>query len=645
MKIKLCLLLVLILFALNAVASNITPRFTTSDPIVNDIDGALLEDVYWGYLSVPENWANPDGDTLRLAVAILKAKPGNRENLPVLAIEGGPGAGTIEGFMFWVNHPLRATGDIILMDSRGTGHSRPRLCPELGNDILRILAKDQDTDANSQAKVDVAMTCREDMIARGIDPKQYNIANIAKDFHALREQLGYKKWNLYAVSYGTYVAQVYASKFPLEIRSIVLDSPISDITKYYTQNTSNFAAGLKKIFDGCAKDPQCNERFQNLEQVFYETVASLEKNPITVEIDKSIVKGGTFTYNAEDFKIAIHQAMYQKYLVQMMPMLIYQFYHRNEETLSALVAAFSGALGLDYGVYFSVISNEALPLNAPEVYNIDAERYSDFKGRLSFYHSDFAVRDAWNSNKKDSLTIYKPDHRQITAPVLIFTGNFDPITPASNGKELADLLLNARIVNRLSYGHASSYTLSAMSAVAGFISSPSDTLKLSIVKQFDDVVYISDVKVNSGIYKFSSSLNNFEVLLLIPLIIAMIVLLIGVVIYLYRAFKTRYIPRGQRVNMLLVVLSSLTGIVLVAGFVIALSDVADINYYILAFGLPEKYSYLYTILSIFIALTTITTLLYFMNFRRAKDRSIAFTITFSNILVVIYFYYWGILSF
>jgi hypothetical protein len=75
------------------------------------------------------------------------------------------------------------------------------------------------------------------------------------------------------------------------------------------------------VFKACASDPNCNSEYPNLEDIYYKVIEALTKSPITVKADKSIIEEETFTYNAEDFKIAIHQALYQKGLIEVLPLL------------------------------------------------------------------------------------------------------------------------------------------------------------------------------------------------------------------------------------------------------------------------------------------------------------------------------------
>lgn len=612
--------------------------FYPNDEIINN------EGIEWGYFVVPEAWEGTNAKKIKLAVSILKNKSKLKDKNPVVIINGGPGAGSIEGIWWWLNHPLREKSDIILMDARGTGFSEPRLCPDLGNEFLKILAKNQGAAKDEEEKILAAMTCKQQLIAKGVNVNEYHSRNISKDLHALKEYLKYPNWNVFGVSYGTYMAQVYANDFPNDIKTLILDSPISNISRYYTDNTSNYMSSLNKVFKACKNDPSCNAEYPNLEHIYYNIIEELTKTPITVNVDTSIIEAGTFTYNAEDFKVAIHQALYQKKLIEVLPLLIYQFHNKNKDALSALVAAFSGALGLDYGLYYCVSCNELIPNNSIQAYHRDSNKYPKLKGGLSFYSSDFAVCDAWNDKKTNAIEkSYSVPN--IDVPVLIFTGEFDPITPSKNGDSLATQFKNCYLIKGTTYGHASSYTRKGFEITNGFINAPNKKINGKDFYSNAKTHFIKDIYINGGVSKFGNSINNFELLFFIPLIIALLISLIAIFAYIMALFRNKEKNPSNKIVKLLLLISSALGIGVLIGFVIVLKATASNNFYILAFGISENWSYLFSLLFVFLGIVLLTSLYFIVRIKKIDNRSIIFTVLFSNILISTYFLYWGFLSF
>lgn len=598
------------------------------------------QNIEWGFFIVPENWHSPSDKKIKLAVAILKSTSNNKNADAVVMIEGGPGAGAIEGIWWWLNHPLRETHDIVLVDTRGAGFSEPRLCPELGKEFLSILAKNQSFLKDEEEKAEAAIKCQQNLIAKGIDINNYHSQSIAQDLHSIKEYLKYSKWSVYGVSYGTYIAQTYVKTYPGDVKTLILDSPISTISEYYTLNTSNYVKSLEKVFKACKEDPKCNSEYPELESVYYKTIAELKESPVTVKVDKETIPSEEFTYNAEDFKIAVHQALYKKKLIEILPLLIYQFHERNEDTLSALVAAFSGAVGLDYGVYYCMTCNETIPKNSFDAYNKDVKDQKLLSAGISFYKSDFVVCDLWNkkrefiSKKEDTLL------QKINVPTLIFTGSYDPITPSGNGKELSNIIENAQLIEAATYGHASSFSRIGFQTVTDFIKNPNIKAQnnFNSIKTF----FVKDIHINGGISKMGNSLNNLDILFFIPLTIALLISFIAIFVYLFTFLRRKKQSKLNNIVRLLLTATSLTSILIIVGLLEGLNNIASKNFYILAFGLTDDYSIFFNLLNPFIVFLIITSLVFFLGIKKINNRSLLFTVLFSNILTYVYLIYWNI---
>ncbi|MCP2028500.1 pimeloyl-ACP methyl ester carboxylesterase/heme/copper-type cytochrome/quinol oxidase subunit 4 [Flavobacterium sp. HSC-32F16] len=635
----LCLLPTCLFSQINTFKLEKTTTFFPQEEIINQ------ENIEWRYLNVPENWDKPTGKTIKIAVAILKCTSKNIDSNPVVYIEGGPGAGGIEGIWNWLKHPLRINSDIVLVDVRGTGNSLPKFCPDLGKQFLEILSKNQNSTQDEQQKAIAALACKQDLLNREIDINSYNSKSIAKDLNALKRALKYDKWNVYGVSYGTYTAQVYANDFPQDIKSLILDSSISDISMYYNHNTENYMNSLEKVFSACENDPNCNKQYPNLENAYYETIEKLDKKPITIKVDKRIIPSGEFTYNTEDFKIAIQQSLYQRKLIEVLPLLITEFNKGNKSTLSSLVAAFSGALRLDYGAYYCVSCNEAIPYNSISEFNKEALNYKKLKGGLSFYKSDFLVCDKWNSGVDKSSKVLNDLSNLSTlgVPVLVFSGVFDPITPASNGKTTVGKFKNGFLVNAPISGHAPSFSKIGSEILNQFISNPDQDPDVKGFQTNNKVHFVTDVKVNGGVSNFANSLNEFNLLFFAPFLIAIIILLISIFNFCYVLIRNRKDAAQNKIMKYLIILTSILGFIAIIGFVLAINSTAQDNFYILAFGIPNQFDYLFVIQWAFIVFTIISIVYFALRIKSISNKSVIAAILFSLLLIGIYFQYWGFL--
>jgi pimeloyl-ACP methyl ester carboxylesterase len=159
-----------------------------------------------GRLVVKENRAKQDSKTVELAFVRLKstaAKP----RYPVIYLDGGPGSSAI-GLAQVPDYmrafqKLREVGDVILLDQRGIGRSRPnltRLTPEpLPTDIFagREKAQAEFTKRFKEAA--------EYFRSQGVDLSAYNTRESAHDVDDIRKALGVEKVNLVGYSYGTHL--------------------------------------------------------------------------------------------------------------------------------------------------------------------------------------------------------------------------------------------------------------------------------------------------------------------------------------------------------------------------------------------------------------------------------------------------------
>lgn len=603
------------------------------------------EEISWGYLLVPENWEEPK-DSIKVAFTILKNRSKIQNAGAVAFIQGGPGASGVGSLGTWLNHPFRTNHDIILFDVRGTGYSSPRLCPDLGQKFFEILSKNQTKIADEKEKIEAASQCRQQLIKNGVDISQYHSKAVAKDLHFLKEQLGYTSWNIYGASYGTYMAQVYASAYPDDIMSLILDSTVADISTYYEQNTSNYMLSLHKVIEACQKDPDCHGEFPDIQKTYEEVIVALEKNPITVEVDKGLIPSGEFTFNAEDFKISIQQALYNKQLVEVTPMLIDQFHKRNKKVLGNLVAAFASLLNMDYGVYFCVSCSETLPNNEIADFYENAKQFKALDTGLAFYESDFKVCDMWNENRPDSLSLHYDlkNLKKHQYPVLIYSGEFDPITPVKNGQKVADKFSNSQAIIGYTYGHVPGLTKIGEEVAVSFINNPSQRIDPQFFKKANKLNMADHIELNHGVSNMGHSIGQLNLVFIIPFGIALCVMFFCSLLFVINFFRREYNTFSDKSVRILAILTSAIGLFCIVGLTLALLEVSNQNFYILAFGLPDEFGYLITMALMFLALLLLTLLFYVLRIKKIKNRSIIFSLLFSNILAATYLLYWGVVS-
>lgn len=159
-----------------------------------------------GAFVVPHDRRRSNGPADTLVYVRLPARtaaPGP----PTVYLTGGPGGSGIDdaaGFQLRIVHDLRAVGDVVLLDQRGTGRSTPNVtCPGAWDLPADHSAASVETARALQTQ---ARRCAESIAARGIDLSAYTTAENADDVGALRAVLGARTINLYGFSYGSHLA-------------------------------------------------------------------------------------------------------------------------------------------------------------------------------------------------------------------------------------------------------------------------------------------------------------------------------------------------------------------------------------------------------------------------------------------------------
>jgi pimeloyl-ACP methyl ester carboxylesterase len=183
---------------------------------------------YCGHLSVPLDRADPSGPHIKVAYRWYPATApsGGVASGTVVPVEGGPGYPSIESVKegyAGMYGPLLEHWNMLAVDNRGTGSSTPIDCPPL-QDFSGPTA----TEAFQLTAANCAATLNSRWHYPGGAPVHasdlFTSAPAAEDMAEVIEALELGKVDLYGDSYGSFFAQVFASRFPHLVRSVILDS-------------------------------------------------------------------------------------------------------------------------------------------------------------------------------------------------------------------------------------------------------------------------------------------------------------------------------------------------------------------------------------------------------------------------------------
>lgn len=423
-------------------------------------------DTSWTYstidcytLTVPANHSRPGGPEIELAVMILRSVSDDPLPDPVIYLEGGPGGAPIPYFDLWVDSPLLAERDLILIDPRGTGYSQPFLeCPELYAIPLEGTTEDS---------IDALAACRARLEAQGIDLSAYNTVQNALDVAALRSALSVERWNLYGISYGTRVALAVMRLDPEGVRSSTLDSvlpPEIDLIGEWAGTADEAIGGL---IEACANDAGCAARYPDLSEQIDAIDRRLDDEQPTIDVPW--LDGSDMFYPmtvvADDFDYALGSALYDPTLIPIIPWVIERVAHGDDTALGSLLALanYQGPVEASAdGVYYSVVCHDEFPFASEAALAGDREASA---WSLSF--SDACP--VWENGQADPV-----ENQAVTSdiPTLLVAGAIDPATPANWAIVAAESLSNSTTAIVQAGGHGVTTGGCGLELVTEFIDNP-----------------------------------------------------------------------------------------------------------------------------------------------------------------------------
>jgi pimeloyl-ACP methyl ester carboxylesterase len=224
-----------------------------------------------GSISVPVDYATPDGEQTQIAVSRRPALDPKRRLGSLVFNFGGPGdpgAETLRSFVAGVPRSIQDRYDLVSFDPRGTGGSRPIDCvSDKAADRLYGADPTPSTDAELRAfyegtegDIDFIAGC---IAKNGSWLARVGSRNVARDLDRLRAALGSDTLNYLGYSYGTVIGSVYAQEFPQRVGRIVLDGPVNfseDEAGGVDDETGSFERALDAFLRHCAGSDTCSFR-------------------------------------------------------------------------------------------------------------------------------------------------------------------------------------------------------------------------------------------------------------------------------------------------------------------------------------------------------------------------------------------------
>jgi len=391
-----------------------------------------------GHLEVFENRETRKGRKIKINVLVVQATGNSPLPDPLFYIPGGPGSSAVEDASGVAGQlaSIRQRRDLVFVDQRGTGGSNPLNCTLFD-------PKDTQSYFGYFFPLNDVRKCRE-QLEKAADLKLYTTSIAMDDIDDVRQALGYERINVLGGSYGTRASLVYLRQHGDHVRTVTLHGvvPTDDYMPF------DYARRNERALDGviaeCAADEACHKAFPNLSEEKKAVLARLLQGPIDVEVklnnagDQSAKVKLPRDLAAE----AIRYMLYSTAGASRVPSFIHQAAAGNYVPLAQAALSFRQDIVStgSNGMYLSVTCAEDLPwANAKE-----ASRLAEgtFLGDYRFRQQNEACA-IWPRGTVQAD--YSKPVRS-AAPVLILTGEWDPVTPPSNGDEAARYLPNSKHV-------------------------------------------------------------------------------------------------------------------------------------------------------------------------------------------------------
>jgi pimeloyl-ACP methyl ester carboxylesterase len=407
-----------------------------------EVAGLAPGEARCGTYEVFEDRGGGRGRKVPLRVVVVPAKESPREPDPLVYLAGGPGdsATAAAGFGTHAYADLRRRRDLVFIDLRGTGESAGLFCPELERSQGFL---------DEFLPVEGVRACRQRLAARA-DLAQYTTANAVDDLAEVFTALGYSRVNLDGASYGTRTALEMIRRHPQRVRTAAL----SGIVPPGARNPLTFARDAQEALEGtlaeCAADAACAAAFPRLRDELAAVLARVEREPVSVEVAGRDGSRQALRLDRAGVAQTLRYMLYMPTAAAELPFAVHAAATGDFQPLAQMAALFAGsAAKMADGFFLSVLCTEDTPfIREDEIAPAVAGTFlGDFRIRAQQRAcAEWGVPAA-------ARELQEPVRAEV--PVLLVSGERDPVTPVRWGEQVARHLPRALHVVVPDGGHGS----------------------------------------------------------------------------------------------------------------------------------------------------------------------------------------------
>jgi pimeloyl-ACP methyl ester carboxylesterase len=422
-------------------------------------------------VTLPLVYAKPGAGDIDLHVTVAPAFRESARPDPLFVLAGGPGqAGTdVLVLIAQTFRRARATRDIVLIDQRGTGLSGKLDCDKT--------ALNDETMTEAQADA-AARAC----IASIKQPfSAYGTASAVRDIEQVRLALGYDKINLWGASYGTRLAQAYARAYPAQVRALILDGVVAP-DQVIPAGGRDGQAALDLVFAQCAADKACNAAFPELRREFAALSARVAAGVKLDLRDPRTTRPVKLDMTADRFLGTVHNILYNALDARRLPFLIHSAYQGRWEPFVArrnVTSDYSADGPVAQLMHLAVVCAEDVPRMTPALV---AEDETPLTRPLS-------KRIGAMCDMIQVAPVAPRAPTAITQPVLMLSGQLDPVTPPRRAQAAAKFLPRNQHLVVAYAGHGISQLGCTPRLLREFLDKPEDKVNADCLKEIPAPIF------------------------------------------------------------------------------------------------------------------------------------------------------------